>query len=138
MPITLTAAQQTILDNYQASLDHFNNLKDTYKVYSYYKDNSKTAGLDIRTNNRKTFYEEQGISNLSYYYDVLFYIYFFVFIAIIISLFTSQLNYSLTINIVIIIAIIIYPFVSTSIFAYIMKFFTGVNNLFPTNIYTKL
>lgn len=138
MPITLTAAQQTILDNYQASLDHFNNLKDTYNVYSYYKDNSKTAGLDIRTNNRKTFYEEQGIGNLNYYYDVLFYIYFFVFIAIIIAFFTSQLNYSLAINIVIIIAIIIYPFVSTSIFAYIMKFFTGVNNLFPTNIYTKL
>jgi hypothetical protein len=138
MPITLTEPQQTILDDYQASLDHFNNLKDTYKVYNYYKDSSKTAGLDIRTNNRKTFYEEQGINNLAYYYDVLFYIYFFVFIAIIIAFFTSQLNYSLAINIVIIIAIIIYPFVSTSIFAYIMKFFTGVNNLFPTNIYTKL
>ncbi len=32
MPITLTAAQQTILDNYQASLDHFNNLKDTTQI----------------------------------------------------------------------------------------------------------
>lgn len=138
MSITLTTTQQTTLDNYQASLDHFNNLKDTYNVYKYYSTNSKTLDLDVQTNNRKTFYEEQGISNLNYYYEVLFYIYFFVFIAIIIALFTSQLNYSMTINIIIIIAIIIYPFVSTSIFAYIMKFFTGVNNLFPTDIYTKI
>ena len=138
MPITLTETQQTNLDEYQASLDHFNNLKDTYDVYSYYKDNSNKTGFDIRTNNRKTFYEEQGLSNLSYYYDVLLYIYIFVFIAIIIALFTSEINYSMKINIIIIIVIIIYPFVSTSIFAYIMKFFTGVNDLFPTDIYTKL
>lgn len=138
MPITLTLEQQTLFDDYQKTLDHFNNLKDTYKVYKYYSTNSKTMDLDVQTNNRKTFYEDQEINNLSYYYDVLFYIYFFVFIAIIIALFTSQLNYSMTINIIVIIAIIIYPFVSTSIFAYIMKFFTGVNNLFPTDIYTKI
>jgi hypothetical protein len=138
MSITLTLEQQNSFNDYQKTLDHFNNLKDTYKVYNYYSTNSKTMDLDVQTNNRKTFYEEQEINNLSYYYDVLFYIYFFVFIAIIIALFTSQMNYSMTINIIVIIAIIIYPFVSTVIFAYIMKFFTGVNNLFPTDIYTKL
>jgi hypothetical protein len=138
MSITLTAEQEENLDNYQISLDDFNNLKDTYNLYNYYTTNSKTLNLDVQTNNRKTFYEEQGIGNLNYYYEVLFYIYFFVFIAIIIALFTSQLNYSLTVNIIVIILMIIYPFISTIIFAYIMHFFTGVNNLIPTDIYSKL
>ena len=68
---------------------NFDNLKDTYTYYN--TDNAalmKKMGSNdsnVITNYRKTYYEQQGISNLDFYYDVLFYIYTFVFFAIIIS-----------------------------------------------------
>ena len=130
------------LNEYQNNLTNFNNLKDTY---TYYNNDSATLiknidsnDSNIVTNYRKTYYEQQGISNLDFYYDVLFYIYTFVFFAIIISLFTSQSYFSITTNLIILGVLIIFPYVSTIIFYYIMKIFSEVNDLVPTDIYTKL
>ena len=134
--------QLNALNKYQNNLTNFNNLKDTYTYY-----NNDNAALikkidsndsNIVTNYRKTYYEQQGISNLSFYYDVLFYIYMFVFFAIIISLFTSQSYFSVSTNLIILFLLIIYPYVSTIIFYYIMELFSQVNDLIPTNVYTNL
>ncbi len=134
--------QINALNEYQNNLTNFNNLKDTYTYY-----NNDSAALikkidsndsNIVTNYRKTYYEQQGISNLDFYYDVLFYIYTFVFFAIIISLFTSQSYFSTTTNLIILGFLIIFPYVSTIIFYYIMKIFSEVNDLVPTDIYSKL
>ena len=134
--------QLNALNKYQNNLTNFNNLKDTYTYY-----NNDNAALikkidsndsNIVTNYRKTYYEQQGISNLDFYYDVLFYIYTFVFFAIIISLFTSQSYFSITTNLIILGFLIIFPYVSTIIFYYIMKIFSEVNDLVPTDIYSKL
>jgi hypothetical protein len=134
--------QLNALNKYQNNLTNFNNLKDTYTYY-----NNDNAALikkidsndsNIVTNYRKTYYEQQGISNLDFYYDVLFYIYTFVFFAIIISLFTSQSYFIITTNLIILGFLIIFPYVSTIIFYYIMKIFSEVNDLVPTDIYSKL
>jgi hypothetical protein len=130
------------LNEYQNNLTNFNNLKDTYTYYN--NDNGAlikkmdSNDSNVVTNYRKTYYEQQGISNLDYYYDVLFYIYTFVFFAIIISLFTSQSYFSVTTNLIILFILILYPYFSTIIFYYIMKLFSQLNNLVPTDIYTKL
>ena len=130
------------LNDYQNNLVNFNNLKDTYTYYNTDNAallaNSDSNDSNIVTNYRKTYYEEQGISNLNYYYDVFFYIYMFIFFAIMFSLFISQSYFSVTTNLIIIAILIIYPYVSTIIFSYIMNLFTEVNNLFPTDIYAKL
>jgi hypothetical protein len=140
--MTLTDEQIDALNEYQNNLTNFANLKDTY---TYYNNDSVTlmAKMDsndsnVITNYRKTYYEQQGISNLDYYYDVFFYIYTFVFFAIIISLFTSQSYFSVTTNLIILVILILYPYFSTIIFYYIMNLFSQVNDLIPTDIYTKL
>ena len=65
------------LNDYQNNLVNFNNLKDTYTYYNTENAallaNSDSNDSNIVTNYRKTYYEEQGISNLNYYYDVFFY-----------------------------------------------------------------
>ena len=85
--MTLTTEQTNTLNEYQNNLLNFDNLKDTYNYYKTdnvtLSKNAKMSNSNITTNYRKTYYEEQGISNLNYYYDVLFYIYVFVCIAII-------------------------------------------------------
>ena len=138
----LTDEQTNALNEYQNNLTNFDNLKDTYTYY-----NTDNAALmkkmdsndsNVVTNYRKTYYEQQGISNLDFYYDVLFYIYTFVFFAIIISLFTSESYFSVTTNLFILTFLILFPYLSTIIFYYIMKLFSEMNNLVPTNIYTKL
>jgi hypothetical protein len=134
--------QTDALNEYQNNLTNFENLKDTYTLYN----NDNTALMakmdsndsNIVTNYRKTYYEQQGISNLDFYYDVLFYIYTFVFFAIIISLFTSQSYFSVTTNLMILAILILYPYFSTMIFYYIMELFSQVNDLIPTDIYSKL
>jgi hypothetical protein len=129
------------LNDYQNNLVNFNNLKDTYTYYNTENAallaNSDSNDSNIVTNYRKTYYEEQGISNLNYY-DVFFYMYMFIFFSIMFSLFTSQSYFSVTTNLIIIAILIIYPYVSTIIFSYIMNLFSEVNNLFPTDIYSKL
>lgn len=134
--------QTDALNEYQNNLTNFENLKDTYTLYNNENTDlmSKMDSNDsnIITNYRKTYYEQQGISNLDFYYDVLFYIYTFVFFAIIISLFTSQSYFSVTTNLIILAILILYPYFSTIIFYYIMELFSQVNNLVPTDIYSKL
>jgi hypothetical protein len=140
--MTLTNEQINALNEYQNNLTNFANLKDTYRYYN--NDNTTLmAKMDsndsnVITNYRKTYYEQQGISNLDYYYDVFFYIYTFVFFAIIISLFTTQSYFSVTTNLIILVILILYPYFSTIIFYYIMNLFSQVNDLIPTNVYTKL
>ena len=134
--------QTNALNEYQNNLTNFDNLKDTYIYYN--TDNSTlmkkmdSNDSNVVTNFRKTYYEQQGISNLDFYYDVLFYIYTFVFFAIIISLFSSQSYFSVTTNLIILVILILYPYFSTIIFYYIMNLFSQVNDLIPTDIYTKL
>jgi hypothetical protein len=130
------------LNEYQNNLNNFDNLKDTYTYYNndnidlMKKINSNDS--NIATNFRKTYYQQEGISKLDFYYDVLFYIYTFVFFAIIISLFSSQSYFSVTTNLFILVILILYPYFSTIIFYYIMTLFSEVNDLIPTNIYTKI
>ena len=140
--MTLTNEQTNALNKYQNNLTNFNNLKDTY---TYYNDDNidlmkkmDSNDSNVVTNYRKTYYEQQGISNLDFYYDVLFYIYTFVFFAIIISLFSSQSYFSVTTNLIILTILILYPYFSTIIFYYIMELFSQVNDLVPTDIYSKL
>jgi len=134
--------QTDALNEYQNNLTNFDNLKDTYTLYD--KENidlmakMESNDSNIITNYRKTYYEQQGISNLDFYYDVLFYIYTFVFFAIIISLFSSQSYFSVTTNLIILTILILYPYFSTIIFYYIMELFSQVNDLVPTDIYSKL
>jgi lipopolysaccharide export LptBFGC system permease protein LptF len=131
-----------LLNDYGNNLLNFNNLKQTY---TYYKnDNAEMAksntisNSEILTNYRKTYYEQQGIINLKFYYTILIWLYIAVCVAVVISLFTSNLRLSTAVKIVVIIFLIIYPFVSIYIYDFLMKLWNTILNIFPENTYKTL
>lgn len=131
-----------LLNDYGNNLLNFNNLKQTY---TYYKnDNAEMAksntisNSEILTNYRKTYYEQQGIINLKFYYTILIWLYIAVCVAVVISLFTSNSRLSTAVKIVVIIFLIIYPFVSIYIYDFLMKLWNTILNIFPENTYKTL
>jgi hypothetical protein len=140
--MTTTQDNNQILDEYENNLLNFTNLKGTYLHYKNDNleliKNSSNTKSEITTNYRKTYYEQQGITNLKYYYSVLFYIYLFVCIAVIISIFTRNTNLSKVKLFIIVIFFISYPYVSGFIFLYLMKFYNAIINTFPKNVYKTI
>ena len=131
-----------LLNDYGNNLLNFNNLKQTY---TYYKnDNAEmaktntTSNSEILTNYRKTYYEQQGIINLKFYYTILIWIYIAVCVALTISLFTSNSRFSTAVKFVVIIFFIIYPFVSIYIYDFLMKLWNTILSVFPENTYKTL
>jgi hypothetical protein len=131
-----------LLNDYGNNLLNFNNLKQTY---TYYKnDNAEmvktntTSNSEILTNYRKTYYEQQGIINLKFYYTILIWIYIAFCVALTISLFTSNSRLSTAVKIVVIIFFIIYPFVSIYIYDFLMKLWNTILSVFPENTYKTL
>ena len=122
------------------------NLKNVFDLYfKYKKDNTKMfkqlkdEANDILTNDRKTYYQDQGIDNLKFYYH-----YFFLLIYIIVVLcylvynfmYTSQL--SILVRGIIFVLMILLPFFSTWILEKIVAFIYGVYNWLPKNMHKQL
>lgn len=122
------------------------NLKNVFDLYfKYKKDNTKMIkqlkdeANDILTNDRKTYYQDQGIDNLKFYYH-----YFFLLIYIIVVLcyvvynfmYTSQL--SILVRGIIFVLMILLPFFSTWILEKIVAVIYDVYNWLPKNMHKQL
>ena len=122
------------------------NLKNVFDLYFKYKmDNTemlkqlKDETNDILTNDRKTYYQDQGIDNLNLYYH-----YFFLLIYIIVVLcylvynfmYTSQL--SVLVRGIIFVLMILLPFFSTWILEKIVAVIYDVYNWLPKNMHKQL
>jgi hypothetical protein len=122
------------------------NLKNVFDLYFKYKmDNTemlkqlKDETNDILTNDRKTYYQDQGIDNLNLYYH-----YFFLLIYIIVVLcylvynfmYTSQL--SILVRGIIFVLMILLPFFSTWILEKIVAVIYDVYNWLPKNMHKQL
>jgi hypothetical protein len=122
------------------------NLINVFDLYlKYKKDNTemlkqlKDETNDILTNDRKTYYQDQGIDNLNLYYH-----YFFLLIYIIVVLcylvynfmYTSQL--SILVRGIIFVLMILLPFFSTWILEKIVAVIYDVYNWLPKNMHKQL
>ena len=122
------------------------NLINIFDLYlKYKKDNTemlkqlKDETNDILTNDRKTYYQDEGINNLNLYYH-----YFFLLIYIIVVLcyivynfmYTSQL--SILVRGIIFVLMILLPFFSTWILEKIVAFVHDVYNWLPKNMHKQL
>jgi hypothetical protein len=131
----------------QVQIDTYNSLIANYKnvveLYLKYKNDNleltkelKNSSSDILTNERKTYYENQGIDSLSFvYYYVLFIIYIIFVIGYLITsiFYQSQINWKYRVLYFIILFIL--PFISTWILEYIIFIIYYIYNLFPKNIH---
>jgi hypothetical protein len=96
----------------------------------------KNSSSDVLTNERKTYYENQGIDSLSFvYYYVLFIIYVIFVIGYLITaiFYQSQINWKY--RVLYFILLFILPFISTWILEYIIYIIYYIYNLLPKNIH---
>jgi len=128
------------IDTYNGLVVNFKNVLELY--ISYKKENIeltkelKNNTSDVLTNERKTYYQNQGIDSLNYfYYYILLFIYFiFVVGYIVITLFyPSQINWKIRFGILLILLSL--PFISSWILAFIISLIYKIYELLPKNIH---
>ena len=129
------------INSYQGILINFDNIYDLYKKYK--NDNADLENLlkmnysDTLTNDRKSYYEDQGINRLKLYFYFFLFIYIFVVVVFILSIFLVKTNVKLSSRILILILLILYPFVSYWIIHTLYKLFHYVKRFFPNSVYIK-
>ena len=131
------------LDSYTSL---YNNYDNVYELYSYYQKNMNTMRKqlknersDVLTNERKTYYEDQGIESLNIlYYYVLLTVYVIVVLGFVGSVFMIENSYSLIKKILLIVVLILLPFISTKLLTILIIFFRKIYNLLPRNINLSL
>jgi hypothetical protein len=122
---------------------HFKNIIDLYKHYK--KENIilakelKENVNDVITNDRKTFYENQGIEYLKFIYHYIFiFIYILIIILYIIISFGLSSRLSLTIRISILISLIILPFLSSYLIELFIRLCLMIYYILPKNAYLHM
>ena len=130
------------IDSYDVLLLNFKNVFELFRKYK--KENVelllelKNETNDVLTNERKTFYEDQQIDGLKYfYYNILIGIYIICVIcfAAFSLLYPSQNSFKT--RLFILIALIALPFVSSWILGHIIYLIYSIYELLPKNVYKQ-
>jgi hypothetical protein len=129
---------KTQINSYDGLLINFKNVVDLFLTYK--KENVellkeiKDDTNDVLTNERKTYYQDQGIENLNFfYYKILLTIYVIFVISFIILSFIYPSNIQLKTRIIISIVLIILPIISTSLLENLIHAINSIYNLLPKN-----
>lgn len=127
------------LESYNSLSNNFRHMIDLYLKYK--KENIKLEKelkdktSDIITNDRKTYYEDQGTNTLHFFYLVFLIIYYIGVVVYLISLFIYPSQRSIGINIVIFFSMVVYPFLSLYIFKKLYTLYNWIVYILPKNIY---
>lgn len=133
---------QSTLDMYEGVSINYKSVIDLYE--KYHVENAtlerkyKNDANDIFTNDRKTYYANQGIDNLNYYYRFLMYIYAFVVFIYFILMFAIKNEMSIVQKILVLICFIIYPFVVVPVYKSLLIRYTNLIAMFPKNVYKTI
>ena len=131
------------LKTYDGLLTNFKNVVELYtkykmenlKLIKQLKDDSS----DVLTNERKTYYQDQGIDTLkSVYSYLLITIYTICVIGFGISSFAFPSNFDLKSRVGILVGLIILPFICTWILAFIIKSLHKIYSVLPKNAHLSL
>jgi hypothetical protein len=128
------------INTYSSLYVNLQNVEDLYNRYSKQKiklfKELKNNTSDVLTNDRKTYYEEQGIEKLNFwYFYVLLTIYiicvlFFIFTAF---FYSSNLNWKFRLSILI--CLFALPYVSSFILNLFLSFITFIYEFMPKKVY---
>jgi len=130
---------QSQIQGYTGLLVNFKNVVELYIKYK--KENIllfkqlKDQTSDLLTNERKTYYEDQGIDNLKFiYYYILLTIYVIFVIGFGSFSLIYQTSYSWSIKLALFISFIILPFVASYILDFVIGLVYFIYNLLPKNV----
>ena len=130
---------QTILPLYSTQLKEYFYLFDLNKKYDDenedYNTNTQKEFTDLLTNERKTYYQDQGIESLDYYYYWLRGVYILTIIVYMISCVVFSSDWSLLEQLSVLLCLMLLPFFSTYITTFIIWLLHGAYNLMPKNTY---
>jgi len=128
------------IETYDALLINFKNVVDLFLKYK--KENIelfiqlKKESNDVLTNERKTYYEDQQIDTLKFYYFYfLFILYTIVVLCFAIFSFIYPTQSSFMVKIGIFIGLLILPFISTYILGFIISILYKIYDIIPKNVY---
>jgi len=131
------------IDTYKGLAVNFKNVVELY--LSYTKENIelskqlKDSTSDVLTNERKTYYENQGIDTLNYFY---YYLLLFIYVIFVIGYFIASLFYNTQINwkirFGILLMLLSLPFISTWVLAFVISLVYKVYELLPKNIHLSV
>ena len=127
---------------YDGLVINYNNLIDLYKKYKIENDKMiyvlKNKSSDILTNDRKTYYEDQGITSLKTYYFMFLCFYVFIVVVFLLSILLVKSNFKLSTRFLILFLMVIYPFICYGFFHSLYKLFNNIRSYFPSNAYRTL
>ena len=135
-------ACQSTLDMYTGISVNYNSVLDLYD--KYHTENIelerkyKNESNDIFTNDRKTYYANQGIDNLNYYYKILIYIYAIVAFVCVVSMFAVKNDLSLARKIILFICFVLYPFIIIPVYKAVLIRYNSAISMFPKNVYKTI
>jgi hypothetical protein len=132
----------TEIETYDGLRLNFMNVFDLY--VKYVRENKelekeiKQTRSDILMNDRKTYYEEQGIDNLKFYYSIFRIIYMLsvVLFAVLVFVLPTQLKFMMKLGIIIF--LIAYPFISTTLLTWTMDLYAKLVGVLPVNVHTTV
>ena len=88
---------------------------------------------DTLMDERKMFYEEEGISGLGFYYNVLRFFYYAVLIIFVVLNFTNTSVYSFQQRVVVFVLIAIYPYFASKLLNWFLILVEAIKNILPKN-----
>ena len=143
--INFTDESQNIIFNTNTYSGLLINLKNIFDLFLKYKEENiklfkqlKDETNDVLTNDRKTYYQDQGIDNLKFYYHYFFLlIYIITILAYIIYNFMYPSQISILLRILFLALMVLLPFISTWILGKIISIIYDIYNWLPKNAHRQ-
>ena len=130
------------IDTLNGLLINYNNVVDLYNSYKienkHLHTKFKNNTSDVLTNERKTYYQEQGLQNLNFYYYILLVIYIVIVITFLIFTFIFPSSFNWKILAAIFVGFVILPFISTWLLSLVVSAIYAIYGLLPKNIHLSL
>ena len=129
-------------NTYTGLLSNFENVVELYtkilkeNVILELEVKNKTS--DVLTNDRKTYYEDQSIESLHFYYIILIIIYIIFLIGFAGSIFMFPSTSSRSSLVAILVFFVIYPFICIRIFKLLIGIYNKITGVLPTNVYKDI
>lgn len=141
-----TDESQNIIFNTNTYSGLLLNLKNIFDLFLIYKEENikllkkiKEETNDILTNDRKTYYQDQGIDNLKFYYHYFFLlIYIIAILAYIIYNFMYPSQISILLRVLFLALMVLLPFISTWILGKIISIIYDIYNWLPKNAHKEI
>ena len=141
-----TDESQNIIFNTNTYSGLLLNLKNIFDLFLIYKEENikllkkiKEETNDILTNDRKTYYQDQGIDNLKFYYHYFFLlIYIITILAYIVYNFMYPSQISILLRVLFLALMVLLPFISTWILGKIISIIYDIYNWLPKNAHKEI